>query len=129
MKTILALCITVLAATAFSYPPSSVRKVPFNQVSETIPSVSYVGLKNEMLVFEVRFHFSESQVKTFRIFDEAGNEIHSEQIKSKAFARQYMFPKNISSKLQFVLRGKKEMMNETFNVSYKMEERLDISKA
>lgn len=129
MKTILALFAATLSTTLFVQPSVSQKPLTYNTVLENTKSVSYLGIKNEMLVFEVILNFDDKEIKTLNIYDENGNELYSERIKTNTFVKQYMFAKNESAKIQFTLRGKKSILNETFQVDYKFEEKLVISKA
>lgn len=92
-------------------------------------SVKYIGMKDDLLVFEVRLGNNVQKGTTLSIPDEKGNEIYSERIKTSSFVKRYMFAKNTISKIQFNIKGRRQIMNETFNVNFKMEERLEVSKA
>lgn len=129
MKTILALLAAALSTTLFVQPSVSQKPATYDTVVDNTRSVSYLGLKNEMLVFEVSLNFDDNETRILKIYDENSIEIYSERIKTNTFVKQYMFAKNAGAKIQFTLRGKKTILNETFEVNYKIEEKLVITKA
>ena len=129
MKTIFALIAATLLSTLFVQPSVSQSTAEHHSIVENTKTVSYLGVKNEMLVFEVKLHLNDNELKILSIYDEVGNEIYSERIRTNTFVKQYMIAKSSVGKIQFTLRGKKSIMNETFQVNYRTEERLEISKA
>lgn len=129
MKTIFALIAVTFLSTLFVQPSKSQTQHSPQAYEEVNRYVSYLGTRNEMLVFQVNLNFNDKEIKTLSIYDETGNEIYTERITSNIFTKQYVFAKNLAGKLQFTLRGKKQLMNETFQIKYKTQETLEITKS
>lgn len=128
MKQFRAFAITTLIMMSCLISTRSVSQFSGHPVIDTpaANSIQYLGMKDEMLIFEVRL---DSALKsTLSIRDENDNEIYSEKIEKNHFAKRYKISKANPGKIQFHIKGRHYMLSETFNVNYKIEEVLEVAK-
>ena len=90
-----------------------------------VNNVQYIGLMDQLIVFELRLTDLSDRSVTLSILDENDNEIWSEKIDGSLIKR-YKFDKNRFHKIRFHVKGRRQILNETFNVSYKTEEKLFV---
>jgi hypothetical protein len=129
MKQFRALVMSGVFFTASFFTESSSAQMQNPVLTDSaINSVEFIGIQDDMLVFELHLENVLQKGMILSILDENGTLLFSEKIEKTNFARRYKIPKTFN-KIRFDVRGKQQIMNESFDIIYKVEEKFEVSKA
>ncbi len=109
-----------------SVPPDTlaVRKV----VTEAAESIRFVNMEGDMLVFELRLHSVLPKGSVLRITDGDNNIIFEERTKTETYTIRYKIVRNELSKINFEVKNKEFSLNQSFNISSRLEEKIEVTK-
>ncbi|MBC7866955.1 MAG: hypothetical protein H7X88_05420 [Gloeobacteraceae cyanobacterium ES-bin-316] len=91
-------------------------------------SIEFVKLENDMLVFKVSLSQIPARGCQLQITNENGDMIFEKKINSSSFEQIYRIERNNISKLNFAATGKNFRFSESFNLRFKVEEKIEVSK-
>ena len=94
---------------------------------EAASSIRYVGYKDDMLIFDVDAAALPGR-SVLRITDEEGQLLHVEVVKPGGnLLRRYKVAADLARKLHFELSGRDLWVEQTFDISRQVEERVVVT--
>lgn len=96
--------------------------------AETKGDIRFVEAQDGMLVFELNLKNLPAKGSMLRIRDEAGNLIFEESIKTENYNVRYKIERNDISKISFEVTANKMLLNKSFSINSRMEERIEVAK-
>ena len=85
-------------------------------------NIQFIGIENDILVFELRFAELPVRGCTLRILDESGNAIFEDVITGTSVTKRYKIAREGMRKISFRALGKKFSFNQSFTI--KTEEKV-----
>ena len=124
-----AACMLAFACTANSFDITHAQVSPQYIVSnEPASNIHFVGMEGEMLVFELRLNTLLPKGSMLRISDEENNILFEERTGAATYNIRYKILRNDLSKINFEISSKSFLLNQSFNVSTKTEEKTEVTK-
>lgn len=80
-------------------------------------SVTYVGLKENGIVFELKLENEDNQASRFSIKDKAGNVLYEENFKEKTVVQRFLLPSDENSEYTFVVSNRSAKYEKHFSVN------------
>lgn len=124
---------TIIKKAAF-LPVLCLSFLCFSQ-SANIPSgeddngkIEFVKSDNGDLYFEVGLKNIPAKGCMLRITDQFNEVIYEGKISAGTYAKTFKFPGNEMTKINFDISGKKYQLYRSFNLKYKVETKLEVSK-
>ncbi len=77
-------------------------------------SVTYVGLKENGIVFELKLENEDNQASRFSIKDKAGNVLYEENFKEKTVVQRFLLPSDENSEYTLWLATGRQSMKSIF---------------
>lgn len=96
--------------------------------AETKGDIHFVDAQDGMLVFELNLKNLPAKGSMLQIKDEAGNLIFEESIKTENYNVRYKIERNNITKISFEVTANKMLLNKTFSIKSRMEERIEVAK-
>jgi len=96
--------------------------------SEKTGYVEFVKNEADMLVFEVDLSGLPVKGCLLKISNESGETIFEKWIYASAHKQNYRIERNDLSKIYFEAKGKDFRFRESFNLRFKVEEKLEVTK-
>ena len=126
-----AACMLVLASLSNSFTISQAQmQLQFIAAKESPGNIRFVRIEGDMLVFELRLSNLPPQGSTLRISDGENITIFEKKISAETYnIRCKIVMKGDISKINFEIYGKKVFLNESFNVKFRTEEKVEVTKA
>ena len=119
LKAIIIVFFTFYAGSSYSQNPSE------NYVkTEAANKVQFMGVENDLLVFDLLFTEVPAKGCTLKILDHDGNIMFEESISERSFTRRYKVAKEETSRISFKALGKGFVFNQSYTI--KKEETLVV---
>jgi len=96
--------------------------------STTDVKIRFVGAEEDLLIFEVQLTNLPTKGSDLVIMDENGNIIFEERIATVSHTCRYKIVRNNMELITFKISGKTFLFNQSFAISYKVEEKLEVKK-
>lgn len=96
--------------------------------AETKGDIHFVDAQDGMLVFELNLKNLPAKGSMLQIKDEAGNLIFEQRIKTENYNVRYKIERNNLTKISFEVTANKLLLNKSFSINSRMEERIEVSK-
>ena len=96
--------------------------------ADSMGDIRFVYAMDGMLVFELNLKDLPVKGSKLQIKDEAGNLIFEQNIKTETFKVRYKIERNDISKITFEVTGKKILLNKTFSIISRIEERIEVAR-
>lgn len=90
--------------------------------------VEFVKSENGNIYFEVGLKNIPAKGCMLRITDQFNELIYESKISTGSYSKTFKFPYNEMTKINFDISGKKYQLYRSFDLSYKVETRLEVSK-
>lgn len=90
--------------------------------------IKFAGSKEDMLLFDVQLDNLPAKGVILRILNEFGEPIYTERISAAFHNCRYKIILNNMEKITFTVSGKGIYYDQTFIISMKSEERLEVSE-
>lgn len=102
-----------------------------NYIAEktTMNKVQFMGIDGELLVFDLQLANLPAKRSVLRILDEKRNVIHEERINGTSLIRRYKIVKDNVTKLYFEVSDRQIILQQSFNINYKVETKWEVTKA
>jgi uncharacterized protein YxjI len=124
-----AACMLSLVLVSNSFSSTQAQPVQYAvSATETKGDIRFVNAQDGMLVFELNLKNLPAKGSMLQIKDEAGNVIFERSIKTETFNVRYKIERNNISKISFEVTAKKMLLNKTFSINSRMEERIEVAK-
>ena len=119
-KAIIIVFFTFCTGQSYSQNPSE------NYVkTDAANKVQFMGVENDLLVFDLLFTEVPAKGCTLKIMDHDGNIMFEESISGNSFTRRYKVPKEETPRISFKALGKGFVFNQSFII--KKEETLVVT--
>ncbi len=122
-----AVIVPLLCISTVCFTQSSVQSIVNNDNSNS-SNVEFVKSDGNMLVFDVSLSGLPEKGCMLKITNEAGEFIFETKISASSYKKTYRIERNEMSKLNFEAVGKNFRFNETFNLRFIVEEKLEVTK-
>lgn len=96
--------------------------------NNSLGNIEFVLADKETLVFDVNLAGLPETGCRFRIYDASGDILFEQWINTGAYRKLYRIERNNSDKISFEARGKNFRLNESFNLRFRLEEKIEVTK-
>ncbi len=96
--------------------------------AESKSDIRFVHALDGMLVFELNLKELPAKGSNLSIKDESGNLLFEQQIHTETFNVRYKIERNDIRKITFEVTGKKVLLNKSFSIVSRLEERIEVAK-
>lgn len=117
----------IVASNAFSLTQAQPMPQPILTAAST-GDIRFINAQDGMLVFELNLNNLPVKGSMLRIKDEAGNLLFEQGINEVTYNARYKIERNSISKITFEVSGKKMLLNKSFSIVSRMEERIEVAK-
>ena len=93
-----------------------------------VRSIEFVHADRETLVFDVNLAGLPETGCRFKIYDAAGDILFEQWINAASYRKRYRIERNNSDKISFEAKGKNFRFNESFNLRFRLEEKIEVTK-
>lgn len=114
----LGLCLSLLSSASAQTSPQP--------RTDAASAIRYTGVKDDLLCFDVNVPALPGR-SGLRIYDEEGRLLYEEVVKPGNLNRRYKVPFDLGKKLRFELSGRDVWVEQTFDISRQVEERLVVT--
>ena len=97
--------------------------------NKAISKVQFVGMEGDMLIFDLRLNSLPEKGSWIRITDDEKNVLFEERIHSTIYSKRYKIVWQHINKLHFEVMNKETILKESFQLKYKVEEKMEVVKA
>jgi hypothetical protein len=91
-------------------------------------STGDISAEGEMLVFELNLKNLPTKGSRLKIMDQAGNLLFEEGIRTETYNVLYKIERSNVSKIIFEVSNKKILLNKSFSINTRIEERVEVAK-
>ena len=103
-------------------------QLPVASIHHAANRIKFVGVENEMLVFELLLNNLPQEGSWLRITDEQGTLVFEERIKGTTLNKRYKVVRNRMTQIQFEILSKRSLLKESFHVNLRTEEKWEVTK-
>lgn len=96
--------------------------------NNSLASIEFVMADKETLVFDVNLVGLPETGCSFKIYDASGDILFEQRINTGSYRKLYRIERNNSDKISFEARGKNFRLNESFNLRFRLEEKIEVTK-
>lgn len=96
--------------------------------AESKSDIRFVHALDGILVFELNLKDLPAKGSLLAIKDEAGNVLFEQRIQTETFNVRYKIERNEIRKISFEVTGKKLLLNKSFSIVSRLEERIEVAK-
>lgn len=96
--------------------------------AESKGDIRFVHALDGMLVFELNLKDLPAKGSLLAIKDEAGNVLFEQKIQTETSNVRYKIERNDIRKISFEVTGKKLLLNKSFSIVSRLEERIEVAK-
>ncbi len=119
----------LLASLSNSFTITQAQLQPQSLVAnESSGSVRFIKAEGEMLVFELHLANLPANGSKLRILDGENNTLLEQNIKTETYNIRYKIVRGDISKISFEVTGKKVLLNQSFDVKSRTEEKIEVTK-
>jgi len=124
-----AACMLSLVLVSNSFSLTQAQQIPQAlPATESKSDIRFVRAQDGMLVFDLNLNNLPAKGSMLAIKDEAGNLIFEQKINSETFNVRYKIERNDIRKITFEVTGKKMLLNKSFSIISRLEERIEVAK-
>jgi hypothetical protein len=125
-----ATCMLAFVLITNSFSRTQAQQVQLNYVADANSSgdIRFVSVEGDMLVFELNLKSLPAKGSMLKIVDQAGNLLFQESIRTETFNVRYKIERNNISKIIFEVSNKKFLLNRSFSINTRIEERVEVAK-
>jgi hypothetical protein len=117
------------ASLSNSFTITQAQIQPRNFVAnESSGSVRFVQAEGDMLVFDLHLTNLPANGSKLRILDGDNNMLLEQIIKTETYNIRYKIVRGEISKISFEVTGKKILLNQSFDVKSRTEEKIEVTK-
>jgi hypothetical protein len=98
-------------------------------LNETSNSIRFVQAEGDVLVFELHLTNLPAKGSKLRIIDGDNNTLLEQNIRTESYNIRYKILKGDISKINFEVSGKKLLLNQSFSIKSRIEEKIEVTKA
>lgn len=98
-------------------------------VNEPAGNIRFISSDGDMLVFELSLRYLLPKGSMIRIMDEANNIIFEERTDIETYNIRYKIIRNDMKKNNFEISSRNLFLNQSFNVNFRKEEKIEVTKA
>jgi len=122
---------TVLIATAFLTIQSFAQAQAQNLIASTDAAnkVQFVGMQGDMLIFDLQLNNLPSKGSWIRIMDGKKNILFEHRTNSATYLKRFKIVRENLSNIHFEVISKEIILKESFQLNYKVEEKMEVIKA
>jgi hypothetical protein len=120
-----------LAAVLFLGAPSfmQVHSQGLMASNSAVSKIQFVGMEGEMLVFDLQLSNLPAKGSWIRVTDDEKNILFEQRINSTIYAKRYKIIRENIKGLHFEVISKETILKESFQLRYKVEEKMEVVKA
>ncbi len=123
-------CMLALVSFSNSFTITQAQKQSqFVATKESPGNIRFVHIEGDMLVFELRLSNLAPKGSRLRISDGENNTIFEEKIRTETYNIRCKILRGDISKINFEISGKKVFLKESFNVKFRTEEKVEVTRA
>jgi len=123
-----ATCLLALIVFSNSFSATQAQTMNTYKAATDAGEIRFVQAQEGMLVFELNLKNLPVKGSILKIMDEGSNLIFEEGIKAETYTRLYKIERNNISKIVFEVSGRKILLNRSFSINSRMEERIEVAK-
>lgn len=123
-KTAVIVPLVFISLSGFSQPLKLLAAPDTNSVVK----IEFVKADPEALVFDVDLSGLPETGCTLTVYGPSGEVLFKEWIKARSYRKHYRIERNNSDKISFEARGKNLRFKESFNLRYRLEEKIEVTK-
>jgi hypothetical protein len=97
-------------------------------VNNPAANIEFVKADKETLLFDVNLAGLPETGCRLKIYDASGEILFEKWINAPSYRKLYRIERNNSDKISFEAKGKDFRFNESFNLRFKLEEKLEVTK-
>ena len=95
-----------------------------------LPSkVHFIKMEDDKLVFDLKLNDLPASGCILLIRDETGTIIFEERLYGDTYNKRYKIERNGMSAIHFEVFNKRVLLKESFNLHYRVEEKMEVTKA
>ena len=117
----------ILVSNCFSRTQAQVQQ-NYLAAADSTGDIRFVTAEGDMLVFELNLKNLPAKGSKLKIMDQAGNLLFEEGIRAETFNVRYKIERNNISKIIFQVSNKKFLLNRSFSINTRIEERVEVAK-
>jgi hypothetical protein len=117
----------ILVSNSFSRTQAQVQQ-NYLAASDSTGDIRFVSAEGEMLVFELNLKNLPAKGSMLKIMDQAGNLLFEEGIRTETYNVLYKIERNNASRIVFEVSNKKILLNKSFSINTRIEERVEVAK-
>lgn len=124
-----AACMLAMVLVSNSFSPTNAQSMLYAASTFTPGSdIHFVHADDGMLVFELNLKNLPAKGSMLQIKDEAGNLLFEQDIKTETLNVRYKIERNEIKKITFEVTGRKFLLNKSFSIISRMEEKIEVAK-
>lgn len=97
--------------------------------NKAVNKIQFVGMEGDMLVFDLQLSNLPEKGSWIRVLDGEKNVLFEKRIYSSTYSKRYMISKDNISQLHFEVINHETILKESFQLKYKVEEKMEVVKA
>jgi len=109
-----------------SFVPARSQKLIASNTA--ISKVQFVGMDGDMLVFDLQLS-NRTKGSWLRIMDENKNVLFEQRINAATYAKRYKIVRNDLKAVHFEVINKETILKKSFQLKYRLEEKMEVIKA
>ena len=121
--------VLVSSLNSFSSNTQAQLTPQYVSVNEFTGNIRFVRVVGDMLVFELHLNTILPKGSTLRVSDGENNLIFEERTSTATYNIRYKIFRNDMDKVNFEISDKKLLLNQSFNIKSRMEEKAEVTKA
>lgn len=97
--------------------------------NKAVNKIQFVGIEGDMLVFDLQLGNLSEKGSWIRVMDGDKNVLFEKRIYSSTYSKRYKIIKDNISQLHFEVINHETILKESFQLKYKVEEKMEVVKA
>ena len=123
-------CMLLLASLLNSFTSTQAQVQQSTVASnDSSGSIRFVRAEGDMLVFELLLVNLPENGSQLRILDGDNNTLLEERIRTKTYSIRYKITRGDMSKINFEVSDNKILLNQSFTIKSRTEEKIEVTKA
>lgn len=120
---------TIMVMVLFANASILYAQQPVARLEYATDKIRFVGMENNLLVFDIHLTALPLKGSTLRILDQDGLTLFEERIHNQVYNKRYKILKENLNHIYFQIRNKQILLQESFGIRYKVEERCEVVAA
>ncbi len=118
----------ILVSNSFSLTQAQVTSKYAGKAVSATGDISFINVEGDMLVVDLNLKNLPANGSRLHIMDEAGNTLFEQGIKTATYNKRYKIERNNISKIVFEVSSGRSLLNRTFSINTRIEERVEVAK-